>query len=190
MGIMIQRRYGRCGRPMLPRRVRQMPAVDYFKPRGIPLNQLSVNILTLEEAEAIRLKDLDKKEQEDCAKKMGVSRRTFARVLKDARQKIADAMFNGKAIEISGGNYQTYGGLSKMQIGRAQGQGAGRGMRAGQGAGGRGRMGGIAAGPGGGCICPKCGYNAIHQIGVPCNQMNCPKCGAKMTRGTESAVRK
>jgi len=69
-----------------------------------------------------------------------------------------------------------------MQSG--QGRGGGRGIRAGiAGAGGRGRMGGFAAGPGGQCACPQCGYQGTHQVGVPCMQQTCPnKCGSKMTR--------
>ena len=48
---------------------------------------------------------------------------------------------------------------------------------------GKGRQGGTkAAGPGGECICPKCGNKTTHQIGIPCYQHNCPKCGVKMTR--------
>jgi hypothetical protein len=34
---------------------------------------------------------------------MGVSRATFARVLATARKVVADALVNGKAVEISGG---------------------------------------------------------------------------------------
>lgn len=49
---------------------------------------------------------------------------------------------------------------------------------------GRGKMGGpFAAGPGGNCICPKCGYKEPHMAGQPCNQKICPKCGMQMTRG-------
>ena len=48
---------------------------------------------------------------------------------------------------------------------------------------GRGRQSGEqAAGPGGECVCPKCGYKTTHQVGVPCYQKSCPKCGAKMSR--------
>ncbi len=61
--------------------------------------------LTLEEVESIRLKDLDGLGQEECAKKMNISRSTFHRVLNRARRKLADALLNGKAIRIEGGNF-------------------------------------------------------------------------------------
>jgi len=63
-----------------------------------------------------------------------------------------------------------------------QGPGTGRGLGSGSG---RGRMGGNrpGAGPGGDCICPKCGTKASHSVGSPCYQISCPKCGAKMVRG-------
>ncbi|MBL7107084.1 MAG: hypothetical protein ISS77_05715 [Phycisphaerae bacterium] len=51
------------------------------------------------------------------------------------------------------------------------------------GGGGRGRMSGPAGpGPGGNCVCPKCGYKEPHIVGQPCNQKTCPKCGTIMTR--------
>jgi hypothetical protein len=62
------------------------------------------------------------------------------------------------------------------------GQGPGRGGGRGLGRGGRGRGGGFAMGPGGNCICPSCGHTVVHQVGVPCNQLQCPKCGQPMTR--------
>jgi len=83
-----------------------MPGVTYFKPAGIPLRALEEMRLTVEEAEAIRLKDLEGLEQEVGAEKMNVSRPTFQRILASARQKIADALLNGKAIRIEGGNFE------------------------------------------------------------------------------------
>ena len=62
--------------------------------------------VSVEEAEAIRLKDIEKLDQEKCAERMDISRPTFQRVLGSARQKIADALLNGKAIRIEGGNYE------------------------------------------------------------------------------------
>jgi len=60
----------------------------------------------------------------------------------------------------------------------------GRRGRGGRGSGGRGKMGGFAAGPGGSCVCPSCGYSTPHVIGAPCYQQTCPKCGSRMTRGS------
>ena len=94
------------GRQPLWRRVDSMPEITYFKPAGVPLAHLQEVHLPVEEAEAIRLKDLEALEQEECAQKMKVSRTTFARVLGSARQKIADALLNGKAIRIEGGNFE------------------------------------------------------------------------------------
>ena len=37
-------------------------------------------------------------------------------------------------------------------------------------------------GVGGKCICPKCGNYVVHERGVPCQEMRCPNCGAKMLR--------
>jgi predicted DNA-binding protein (UPF0251 family) len=88
------------------RRVAFVPGVTYFKPAGIPLRDLEEIQLTLEEAEAIRLKDLEGLGQEQGAEKMNISRPTFQRVLYSARQKIADALLNGKAIRIEGGNFE------------------------------------------------------------------------------------
>jgi len=94
------------GRQPLWRRVGYIPQVTYFKPSGIRLTQPKEINLAVEEAEAIRLKDLEGLEQEECAQRMNVSRTTFARVLNSGRQKIADALLNGKAIRIGGGNFE------------------------------------------------------------------------------------
>lgn len=54
--------------------------------------------------------------------------------------------------------------------------------RGGGGGGGRGRGGGYRLGPGGSCVCPKCGQRMEHQAGVPCYDLKCPKCGTPMAR--------
>ena len=94
------------GRQPLFRRVNFLPPVTYFKPAGVPLAQLQEVRLSIEEAEAIRLRDIEGLEQDECAQRMRVSRTTFARILLLARQKMADALLNGKAIRIEGGNYE------------------------------------------------------------------------------------
>ena len=96
----------RTGRPPKSRTVEFVPEVTYFKPAGIPLRVLEEVRLSVEEAEAIRLKDLQGLEQEECAGKMNISRPTFQRVLKSAREKVADSLLNGKAIRIEGGNFE------------------------------------------------------------------------------------
>jgi predicted DNA-binding protein (UPF0251 family) len=88
------------------RRVSSIPGATYFKPAGIPLRSLEEVSFSIEEAEAIRLKDMENLDQEQCAVKMNISRTTFQRVLESARKKIADALLNGKAIRIEGGNYE------------------------------------------------------------------------------------
>jgi len=37
-------------------------------------------------------------------------------------------------------------------------------------------------GPGGYCLCQKCGYKALHQKGVPCATLVCPKCNTPLKR--------
>lgn len=91
------------------RRVSCFPKATYYKPKEIPLCCLEINNLSIEEIEAIRLCDLLQMEQNEAADKMGVSRKTFWNDLQKARQKIADALVNGKAIEISGGEYVNTG---------------------------------------------------------------------------------
>jgi uncharacterized protein len=93
-------------RPQKCRRVEFLPNVTYYKPAGIPLGELEEATLTIEEAEALRLKDIEGLEQEQGAEKMNISRPTFQRILAGARKKVADALLNGKAIRIEGGNYQ------------------------------------------------------------------------------------
>jgi len=93
-------------RPPKCRRVAFLAQATYFKPAGIPLRVLDEVALSLEEAEAIRLKDLEGLDQEDAARRMNVSRPTFQRVLASARQKMADAILHGKAIRIGGGNFE------------------------------------------------------------------------------------
>ena len=83
-----------------------MPGVTYFKPAGIPMRMLDEICLSVEEAEAIRLKDLEDLDQEQCAERMNISRPTFQRVLESARKKIADVLLNGKAMRIEGGNFE------------------------------------------------------------------------------------
>lgn len=97
------------GRPVKWRRVNRMPTTLQFLPSDREGNTAidthpEENILLLEEYEAIRLKDLEGLEQEECAEQMQISRPTFQRILTTAHQKVADSLIHGKGIRIAGGN--------------------------------------------------------------------------------------
>ncbi len=93
-------------RPPKERRVEYIPEVKFFKPAGIPMREINEVSLSFEEVEAIRLKDRESLTQEEAAQKMEVSRPTFQRVLTAAREKIAEALIQGKALRFEGGDYR------------------------------------------------------------------------------------
>ena len=93
-------------RPKIIRRIFFQPNVTYFKPAGIPMKHLKETTLSFDELEAIRLVDFEQKDQIDVAKKMDISQPTLSRLLTSVREKTADALVNGKAIKIYGGNFE------------------------------------------------------------------------------------
>lgn len=94
-------------RPTKFRRVEFFPKDTYFVPWGKPKCQIEEIVLKVEELEAMRLKDIEKLTQEECAERMYISRQTFQNVIDSAREKVATALAQGKAIRISGGHYTT-----------------------------------------------------------------------------------
>ena len=158
-------------RPRRCRRVGFNPDITYFKPIGIRKLDLKESVLTIDEFESIRLKDLMGLDQIEAAKRMNISQPTFHRLVLCARKKVAEAIVNGKAIRIQGGTYKMV--QQPMQPGMGRGMGQGRGRMRGQ----------LAGGPGGMCRCPKCGHEQSHTRGQPCYQMKCPKCDSPMVRG-------
>jgi uncharacterized protein len=92
-------------RPRKCRFVTQEPGVTFFKPQGIPLRMLEHAQITVDELEALRLSDFLGMSHEEAAKQLKVSRPTVTRMLARAHQAIADALVNGKAIRIEGGDY-------------------------------------------------------------------------------------
>lgn len=99
------RHRGGRGRPFKPKIVSELPSVTFFKPRGVMLRDLEVEMLSVEELEAVRLVDYEDLEQEEAAQKMGISRKTLWRLLKSGRKRIIGSLIKGKAIEIKGGSY-------------------------------------------------------------------------------------
>lgn len=88
-------------RPPKCRKIEFSPNVTYFKPRGVPMTELEAVRLELDEVEALRLADLESLYQADAAQRMGISRQTFANIVGRARQKVAEALIQGKALEIA-----------------------------------------------------------------------------------------
>ena len=93
-------------RPLKDRMVAFNPEINYFKPRGIPIIDLEEVRLTVDQREAIRLSDLLGMSHEEAGRRMGVSRATFGRIIQRARKAVADALINGKAINVEGGSYK------------------------------------------------------------------------------------
>lgn len=83
------------------RKIKFEPNVVYFKPQGVSLRDLEVVEISMEEIEAYRLRHIDDLEQIDAAKKMGATPSTYQRILYSVYKKIADALINGKAIQIT-----------------------------------------------------------------------------------------
>lgn len=90
-------------RPKKKRMIECVPGERCFRPCCKKGKRLEGVIVTLDEFEAVRLADLQGMRQEDAAKRLGVSRPTFSRIVEAGRKKIADAIVNIKAIKIEGG---------------------------------------------------------------------------------------
>jgi predicted DNA-binding protein (UPF0251 family) len=65
---------------------------------------LEVVELSLEETEALRLKNVENLDQTKCAEIMKTSQSTFQRILTSAYRKISQAIIKGKAIEVKRAN--------------------------------------------------------------------------------------
>jgi len=92
-------------RPVIKKIVNTLPLYAYFKPQGIPMINLVIETLSMEEIEALKLKDVENMDQESAAEKMGISRSTFQRIVKSARYKLVKSVIEGRALKVEGGNY-------------------------------------------------------------------------------------
>lgn len=93
-------------RPVKLRKVEYDYQNKYFAPcpQGVcaPAEEVQLKV---EELEAMRLKDIEGLMQEECARRMRISRQTFQNILDRARQKVSSALIQEKAISVKGGNY-------------------------------------------------------------------------------------
>lgn len=103
-------------RPSRCRRICLEPEYDRFAPCGVSDGEQIV--LTVDEYEAVRLIDFEKKTHEQCARQMGISRTTVTEMYETARFKIADCLVNGKQLRITGGNYRLCDGSARPCCGR------------------------------------------------------------------------
>jgi predicted DNA-binding protein (UPF0251 family) len=90
-------------RPKQCRRVCLSPDCTYFKPAGVPTSTLQEVVVAVDELEAMRWADVEGLYYEQAAEQMGVSRRTFGRIIDSARKKVAHALIQGMALRIEGG---------------------------------------------------------------------------------------
>lgn len=71
-----------------------------FKPTGIPLSEMEIIDIEIDELEAVRLCDYEGKSQIKTAEIMGISRGTVQRLLNSGRRKILDGLLHLKAIKL------------------------------------------------------------------------------------------
>ena len=90
-------------RPRKMRCICAYPKSMEFRPFGEYAETVDLNF---DEYEAVRLIANMKFSQEECAKQMDVARSTVAAIYESARTKIADAIVNGKALVIHGGDVE------------------------------------------------------------------------------------
>jgi len=94
-------------RPHKQRYIGAPPRTPVFKPQGIPVRELEILVLSLDEFEALRLADVEGDQHETAAAKMNISRPTFGRILENAHRTVAEALLKGKALHIQGGPVTT-----------------------------------------------------------------------------------
>ena len=92
-------------RPRKCRKVCRLPDNDGFMPVRCGENQEPV-ILNVDEYETIRLIDREGFSQEECGSYMHIARTTVQQIYAAARKKLADALVDGKPLQISGGDYR------------------------------------------------------------------------------------
>jgi predicted DNA-binding protein (UPF0251 family) len=87
-------------RPRKHRICRDFDGDRIFKPRSVPMGQLEVVRLGLDELEAMRLCDREALDQAQAGQRMGISRGTVQRLLKSGRSKVMHALLESCALRI------------------------------------------------------------------------------------------
>ena len=96
-------------RPKKYRRVCHYPqTLSFFPAESHP--EAAPVLLTVDEYETIRLIDKEGLSQEECGIRMRVARTTIQSIYSSARKKLAEAIVDGRPLEISGGDYRLCSG--------------------------------------------------------------------------------
>ncbi len=93
-------------RPIKCRKVCCLPKNNKFGPLEQMEQEDKYLKMTVVEYEAIRLIDLERFTQEECALQMNVARSTVQGIYMEGRRKLAEALVNGKVLWIEGGEYR------------------------------------------------------------------------------------
>jgi cation diffusion facilitator family transporter len=98
-----------------------------------------------------------------------------SKISDELREKLVQGIENLRYVAIQITSHEVETGFYKPEFGKGFGwQRKGRF---------RGEVkGAIGEGPGGYCVCLKCGYKIIHERGVPCSAVECPKCKIELIR--------
>lgn len=186
-------------RPRRFRRILEEPHTRCFKPESEKLPELDPIKITLDEFEAIRLRDYHDIQQIRSAEIMGISQPTFHRILTSARKKISKALIEGNTIIIVGDDvitdkkrykcntcgfewlspekeYDKCLDCQSEDISLFENEEivitSEPSLLDRRSYGGQ----GLGAGPPRICKCPNCGYEHPKTRAVPCRNTKCPKC--------------
>lgn len=185
-------------RPRIFRKISGTPEIRCFKPETEDLDSREPIEITIDEFEAIRLRDYHDVQQKKSAEIMGISQPTFHRILSSARKKISKALIDGNMIIIVGGEHITdkktytcnicgfeWSNPKKEYCKCPECKSENIELIEGnedpskdnelldrKSFGGQ----GLGYGPPRVCKCPNCGYESPKTRAVPCKNTICPKC--------------
>ncbi|MEN6340981.1 MAG: DUF134 domain-containing protein [Methanospirillum sp.] len=91
----------RRGRPRMNRSIQSEGPLRCFAPQCKTAGDVEPVSLLPAEIEVLRLVDLEGLQQEEAATVLRISRKTLWRDLHEARRKVADALVNGRLIEMA-----------------------------------------------------------------------------------------
>ena len=94
-----RRRCGRSGRFPKPVTLETVPVVCSFTPN--PLRNAEPVFIEMAELEALRLVDVEGLSQEETGQRMSISRGTIWRLVQSARKKTAQALTEGRPLQIA-----------------------------------------------------------------------------------------